>query len=167
MNSREAGVVRNLSPSNGLQRATADGFLVTVSHKSVGSWRPVPQRAEVLTKDMQTWKTYICGKIHHDKRLHLSHQMDLTPGTELTYGCTSSEAIHGIKHTANKKGSIWQSDLSKAIWLLTLRACCHWHVLPRKTSANPSEVLSYLELCWSTNISFKCHLKESLKSTLL
>lgn len=69
---------------------------------------------------MQTWKMYICGKIHPDKWLHLSHQMDFTHGMELNYCCTSNESNHGESTRPIKgKHSVIRS-------FKNYLAFCHW-----------------------------------------
>lgn len=164
--SAEAGVVKKLSSSNRLQRTTADGFSVPVKCKSVGSWHAVPWRAEVLTKDMQTWKMYICGKIHPDKWLHLSRQMDFTPGMKLNYCYTSNESNHGE--------STWpiKGNCSVIRSFKNYLAFCHWvpsisdvyfpeNLLGSLTSW--LEMLSHSELLWSTDTSHKKHSKEFMR----
>lgn len=164
--SGEAGVVKKPSPSNRLQRTIADGFSVPVKCKSVGSWHAVPWRAKVLTKDMQTWKMYICGKIHPDKWLHLSRQMDFTHGMKLNYCCTSNESIHGE--------STWPIKRNRSVIrsFKNYLALYHWvpaisdmyfpaNLLGSLTSW--LEVLSHSELCWSTNTSCINHSKEFLE----
>lgn len=160
--SREAGVVKKPSPSNRLQRTTADGFSVPVKCKSVGSWHAVPWRAKVLTKDMQTWKMYICGKIHPDKWLHLSRQMDFTPGMKLNYCCTSNESIHGE--------STWPIKGNRSV-IRSFKnhlALCHWGpalsdvCFPAKLLGSSTGwwgVLSHWELFCSTDTSCTSHSK--------
>lgn len=165
--SREAGVVKKPSPSNRLQRTIADGFSVPVKCKSVGSWHAVPWRAEVLTKDMQTWKMYICGKIHPDKWLHLSRQMDFTPGMKLNYCCTSNESIHG-ESTWPIKGNrsvirSFKNYLALCHWVPALSDVCFPANL-LGSSAGWSGVLSHWELFCSTNTPCTSHSKSFLKS---
>lgn len=162
-----AGVVKKPCPSNRLQRTIADGFSVPVKYKSVGSWHAVPWRAEVLTKDMRTWKMYICGKIHPDKWLHLSRQMDFTHGIKLNYCCTSNESIHGE--------STWQikGNCSVIRSFKNYLALCHWVpaisdvYFPANLLGSSSswlEVLSHSELFWSTNTCCTSRWNEFLKS---
>lgn len=164
--SREARVVKRPSPSNRLQRTTADGFSVPVKCKSVGSWHAVPWRAEVLTKDMQTWKMYICGKIHPDKWLHLSRQMDFTPGMKLNYCCTSNEPIHG-ESTWPIKGNCsvirsFKNYLALCHWVPALSDVCFPANL-LGSSTGWWGVLSHWELSCSTNTSCTSHSKSFLK----
>lgn len=165
--SGEVGVVKKPSPSNRLERSIADGFSVPVKCKSVESWHAVPWRAEVLTKDMQSWKMYICGKIHPDKWLHLSCQMDFTHGMKLNYCCTSNESIHG-ESTWPIKGNhsvirSFKNYLALCHWVPAISDVCFPANL-LSFSAHPVEVLGHSELFWSTNTSCTSHSKEFLKS---
>lgn len=165
--SGEARVVKKPSPSNRLQRAIADGFSVPVKYKSVGSWHAVPWRAEVLTKDMQTWKMYICGKIHLDNWLHLSCQMDFTHGMKLNYCCTSNESIHG-ESTWPIKGnrSVIRSFKNYLALCHSVPAISDVYFSANLLGSSTSwlEVLSHSGLFWSTNSSCTSHSKECLRS---